>query len=109
MSLSPSPTRIEKTQPSFREVRCVHYRVAGASCKACADACPTGALALGEDALEFDEGACIGCMLCAAACPQEAIDSGQQPFESALLRKGDNLYLACVHSGVSDVHGSIPC
>ncbi|UCD69205.1 MAG: 4Fe-4S binding protein [Betaproteobacteria bacterium] len=104
-----SSTRIENTQPIFNETRCVHDRLAGASCQACAVVCPTGALSLGEDALELDVSACNGCMLCAAACPQEAIDSQQQPVESVALREGNTAYFACAHSGVGKVHCSLPC
>jgi ferredoxin len=44
-------------------------------CLACVSACPTGALAAGEDrpALQFLESACVQCGLCAATCPEEVI------------------------------------
>lgn len=44
-------------------------------CLACVSACPTGALAAGEDrpALQFLESACVQCGLCAATCPEQVI------------------------------------
>lgn len=44
-------------------------------CHACVSACPTGALAAGEDrpSLQFLESACVQCGLCAATCPEKVI------------------------------------
>ena len=109
MSLALFSQQEEKARPVFNEARCVHDRVAGASCKACADACPVDALALGEDALELCVDACIGCMLCAAACPQEAIDSGLPRLDAALLRRGKTAFLTCQHSGAGTAKQSVPC
>ncbi len=40
-------------------------------CRACADACPTGAIA--TNPLRIDLGACLFCPLCEEACPEGAI------------------------------------
>lgn len=40
-------------------------------CRACAEACPTGAIA--HDPLRIDLGACLFCGLCQEACPEGAI------------------------------------
>lgn len=41
-------------------------------CRACADACPTGAVAVGEK-MSIDLGKCLFCTDCVAACPEQAI------------------------------------
>jgi Ni,Fe-hydrogenase III small subunit/NAD-dependent dihydropyrimidine dehydrogenase PreA subunit len=44
-------------------------------CRACADACPTGAIA--TNPLRIDLGACLFCPLCEEACPEGAISYTQ--------------------------------
>ena len=99
----------EAGQPVFDETRCVHDQAAKASCEACSDACPRGALALGEYALELNADACDGCGLCIAACPQEAIDSKLGRADAASLRKGMTTFLACGQSRVVSDRQSMPC
>jgi len=41
-------------------------------CRACADACPTGAISIGEDA-RVDLGKCLFCTDCQEACPEGAL------------------------------------
>src|SRR5437899_11861782 len=43
----------------------------GAECRACVEACPTGAIA--ADPLRIDLGACLFCGACEAACPGGAV------------------------------------
>ncbi|UCH47507.1 MAG: 4Fe-4S binding protein [Betaproteobacteria bacterium] len=108
MTSASVPQHLENVRPEFNEARCVHDRAAGASCQACADACPVDALALREEALELRLDTCNGCMLCAAACPQEAIDPGWHEIDNVLLRQGTTAYLTCANSGVKS-RRSIPC
>jgi Ni,Fe-hydrogenase III small subunit/NAD-dependent dihydropyrimidine dehydrogenase PreA subunit len=42
-------------------------------CAACAEACPTGAIALGEEGPRLDLGRCVFCAGCLEACPEGAI------------------------------------
>ena len=42
-------------------------------CRACADACPTEAISLGEGKPAIDLGRCLFCPECEAACPEKAI------------------------------------
>ena len=50
--------------------------IAGAQCpddcRACAEACPTGAIAL-TDEVRIDLGKCLFCTDCVNACPEQAI------------------------------------
>jgi Ni,Fe-hydrogenase III small subunit/ferredoxin len=41
-------------------------------CRACADACPTGAIAI-NDKLQIDLGKCLFCTDCLSACPEQAL------------------------------------
>jgi len=43
-------------------------------CRACADACPTGAIAPTDGALTLDMGRCLFCSDCSQACPEGAIE-----------------------------------
>ena len=52
-------------RPSLDGARCVE------GCRSCADACPTGAIAL--DPLRLDLGRCVFCPACVEACPAGAI------------------------------------
>lgn len=46
------------------------------SCGACAEQCPTGAIAEGASHYEIDADACVDCGACAAQCPTGAISEG---------------------------------
>lgn len=49
-------------------------------CKACAEACPTGAITLTPDAkapISLDYGKCVTCQLCVEACPSGALTESQ--------------------------------
>jgi Ni,Fe-hydrogenase III small subunit/formate hydrogenlyase subunit 6/NADH:ubiquinone oxidoreductase subunit I len=42
-------------------------------CRACIEACPTGAIAVEGSALRLDMGRCLFCVECVEACPEDAI------------------------------------
>jgi Ni,Fe-hydrogenase III small subunit/ferredoxin len=54
-------------------------------CSACADACPTGAIAL-EPRLAVDLGRCLFCAECASACPTGALGYGRDHRLAARTR-----------------------
>jgi len=43
-------------------------------CGSCEQACPTGAVSLGEEVAEVDDALCIRCYCCHEVCPEAAID-----------------------------------
>ena len=47
-------------------------------CQACADACPTDAIALKGNDLQLDLGRCLFCTDCMRACPEGAINYSQE-------------------------------
>ena len=65
---------------------------AGSECKACADLCPTSAIAVsgeGESTdVALDLGACIGCGLCIDACPTGTIVRNRS-VKTAATRRHD--------------------
>lgn len=59
--------------PDVRNDRCVHTIIEQASCRACVNACPTGAWVIDDEMLGIDPDRCDACDLCVAACPETAI------------------------------------
>ena len=51
-----------------------------ATCRACVDACPTGAWVIDDERLGIDIERCDGCGLCAPACPEGAIEERYAPL-----------------------------
>jgi ferredoxin len=43
-------------------------------CGSCEQACPTGAISLGEDVARVEDDLCIRCYCCHEVCPDAAID-----------------------------------
>ncbi len=56
-------------------------------CRACAEACPTGAITL-TDKARLDLGKCLFCADCASACPQQAI-AYSDDYRLAVRRRED--------------------
>ncbi len=68
-AVPPLPGRF-RGRPEIDAARCED------GCRQCAEACPTGALALAPS-LAVDLGKCLFCADCAAACPSGALSYGQ--------------------------------
>jgi Ni,Fe-hydrogenase III small subunit/formate hydrogenlyase subunit 6/NADH:ubiquinone oxidoreductase subunit I len=81
-------------RPALAPERC------GAGCTACADACPTEAIAgAGAPGMSLDLGRCVFCTECTAACPTDAITFTRDFRLSMRLRdelvvRGDEALLA---------------
>lgn len=78
----PLPDRL-RGRPVIDRTRCP------ADCRACADACPTQAITLGQ-APVIDLGRCLFCPDCAEACPENAL-SHDSDWRLAVGRAGDLL------------------
>ena len=69
-----------------------------ANCRACVDACPTGAWIFDDEALGLDTELCDGCGLCVGVCPVDALEA---PTVATLAREQPQravLDLACERS-----------
>jgi Ni,Fe-hydrogenase III small subunit/formate hydrogenlyase subunit 6/NADH:ubiquinone oxidoreductase subunit I len=58
----------------FRGLPVLHQTRCGAGCRACADACPTGAIVATDRTLALDMGRCLFCSDCTEACPEGAVE-----------------------------------
>ena len=56
-------------------------------CKACAQACPTGAITCGKS-IEIDLGKCLFCTDCLSSCPEQAITYSRD-YRLAVRHRGD--------------------
>ena len=74
----------------FRGRPVIDATLCPADCRACADACPTGAIRA-EKPMAVDLGKCLFCTDCQAACPQKAITYGADYRLS--VRKREDLVL----------------
>ena len=84
--------------------RCVHRLSTVATCRACVDACPTGAWSLHSDSLDFDPARCDSCALCIPACPTGVLALVDPPD---LPVDGGTLSLACEHAPGPGIR--LPC
>ncbi len=89
--------------------RCVHARIATATCQACVAACPRRALSLDDDGLNLSEPDCDGCGLCMAACPTRAIDAPAGSPTRRSLAGRTVLMAACERAVPEDVDGRLVC
>jgi len=96
------------SQPQVIAERCVHTKLAQASCRRCIAACPLGAWVVDDDAMGIDATRCDGCGLCACACPQGAVVSDN--LTTALdSQRSSAVNLACERAGIDGQQGIIPC
>lgn len=69
--------RFPKEEPAlpdrFRGLPVLDHSRCANGCKACAEACPTGAISAGDRGLSLDMGRCLFCSDCTDACPEGAV------------------------------------
>jgi Ni,Fe-hydrogenase III small subunit/formate hydrogenlyase subunit 6/NADH:ubiquinone oxidoreductase subunit I len=72
------PAQVPALPDRFRGLPLVDVARCPDGCRACAEACPTDAIAIGENGLRLDLGRCLFCTECAEACPEGAIRYTQE-------------------------------
>ena len=77
--------KLESQSLAVQPSRCVVVRNRNASCRRCAEACPTGAILVEGNDLAVAPERCVGCGTCATVCPTAALES-KKPDDKELLR-----------------------
>lgn len=77
--------KLESQSLAVQPSRCVVVRNRNASCRRCAEACPTGAIRVEGNDLAVAPEHCVGCGACATVCPTAALES-KKPDDKELLR-----------------------
>ena len=77
--------KLESQSLAVQPSRCVVVRNRNASCRRCAEACPTGAILVEGNDLAVAPERCIGCGTCATVCPTAALES-KKPDDKGLLK-----------------------
>jgi Ni,Fe-hydrogenase III small subunit/NAD-dependent dihydropyrimidine dehydrogenase PreA subunit len=77
---TPAPSDRFRGLPELDATRC------GPGCRACIDACPTGAIVLRDEQLRLDLGRCLFCTDCVETCPEGALAYGSEHRMAARAR-----------------------
>ncbi len=77
--------KLESQSLRVRPNRCVVVRNRNATCRRCAAACPTGAIAVEGNDLMIAPEQCVGCGTCATVCPTAALEA-RKPDDKELLK-----------------------
>jgi Ni,Fe-hydrogenase III small subunit/ferredoxin len=93
------PSRVPSLPERFRGRPVVDATKCPDGCRACADACPTEAILVGQDGPRLDLGRCLFCVDCTEACPEGAITYTQEyrlatRTREALVVSGEGVELA---------------
>lgn len=77
--------KLESQSLAVQPSRCVVVRNRNATCRRCAEACPTSAILVEGNDLAVAPERCVGCGTCATVCPTAALES-KKPDDKELLR-----------------------
>ncbi len=101
--------------------RCVAVRNRHSSCKKCSEACPVGAVSVGNNVVSIDAGACMACGACTTVCPTEALiplepldeDLASAIADATLAADGLSVFacarMAARRQGDPDRYATVPC
>src|SRR3954468_3135642 len=67
------PPNVPPLPDRFRGLPLVDTSRCPDGCRACAEACPTDAIRIGDEGFRLDLGRCLFCTECTEACPEGAI------------------------------------
>lgn len=66
-------SHLAQSRISVEAAYCVTVRNRNASCDACMAACPTEAISVHDNTIDFFDDRCLGCGACASVCPTQAL------------------------------------
>lgn len=87
----PYPAQTPALLDRFRGLPVVDTAKCPDGCRACAQACPTDAIAIDQTGFHLDLGRCLFCTDCAQACPEGAIQYSRE-YRLAAGRREDLVY-----------------
>jgi Ni,Fe-hydrogenase III small subunit/ferredoxin len=85
------PATAPKVSDRFRGLPVLDATKCEDGCRACAEACPTGAIEAADSRLQVDLGKCLFCVDCTQACPTGAVQ--YQPEYRMATRRREDLVL----------------
>jgi Ni,Fe-hydrogenase III small subunit/ferredoxin len=82
------PKTAPKVSDRFRGLPIIDATKCDDGCRACAEACPTGAIAAIDEKMQLDLGKCLFCVDCTQSCPTGAV-TYQPEYRLATSRRDD--------------------
>lgn len=101
--------------------RCAAVRNRNSSCRKCVDACFAQAVAVKDNQVDIDDGACVNCGVCVSVCPTSALAAAApslHKLESDIAARrqttGRAVCIACDraaahHDGNEEAFAAVPC